>query len=196
MKRINILSLSLITGAILSISACSMTPPKHMMDVQAGENITLNEPLTIRAGSARVYIQNGQITGGSFNQYEPHCRLEIQQLREENSTIQPDIFSIERVQIGEELVAQRKLPQILAQIGFDTNSLNQTAHAEDSDQDSTRVETFDYVHFYINSKKQNNLLRFTCAGALGNGGSFDPPKTHTPQREDINEILGKVASIN
>ncbi|BBP47111.1 hypothetical protein THMIRHAS_24840 [Thiosulfatimonas sediminis] len=180
-------------SAVLLLNACSLTPPKHMMDIQQGEHFNLQQSLSIPAGSARVYIQNGQITGYGFDRFEPHCRLEVKTLREQATLIQADQFKITAVRIGEEAVAERttqSVPQMLANFGL------QPAMASDSDKDSNRTPTMDYVHLYLQSANQPDVLRLTCAGALSDGDPFDAPRSHRPQREKIKEILGKIAQID
>ena len=185
------LAFSALGSALLTLSACSLTPPKHMMDIQAGETFELKQAVAIKAQSARVYIQNGEITGAGFNRYEPHCRIEIRELSEQKSTIQTENFKISSVRIGEEAVAANAFSQHYAMLGFGIS----TAFANDSDNDSARVETMDYVHLYLQSDKQPNVLRLTCAGSLSNGDPMDEPRSHRPQRDKINQILGQIGAI-
>ncbi|MBO1927753.1 hypothetical protein J3998_09210 [Thiomicrorhabdus sp. 6S2-11] len=181
-------------AALVTISACSMSPPKFMMDVQQGESFVLQQPVTIGAGRARVYIQHGQITGSGFDRYEPHCRLETRDLNPQGRTIQPDSFTISAVRIGEEAVAAKQTKTSDFMLAATGGFIGQ-AMANDSDNDSNRVPTMDFVHLYLQSDKQPNVLRLTCAGSLSDGDPFDEPRSHRPEREKINKILGEIGSI-
>lgn len=172
-------------GALL-LSACSTTVPSNMMDIQPQETLVLQESVEIPAGNAKTYIQFGKISGQSFDQREPHCRLEINELQAQDTHIQPQAFKIERVQIGEEQIARKVLPAGL-QFAFVGNAL--------AVGDQQPPETFDYVHLYLTSNKQPNVLRLTCAGALSNGDPFDDPRSYRPQRAQVNLILGKVGFL-
>lgn len=178
---------SLVVSLGLGLSACSSAPPLHMMDVQVGQSFKLNTPIKIPAGAAKTYIQFGKITGRSFNQTEQHCRIEIKELKDQATTIQPDTFEITRVQLGEEQIATKTLPAGGIQLAFVGNAL--------AFSDNQPPETMDYVHFYLSSTQQPNILRLTCSGSLSNGNPFDEPRSHRPQREQINQILGSIAQI-
>lgn len=174
----------IITGTLIA-AGCSLTPPKHMMDIQKGEVFILKQALTIPAEKARVYIQFGKAAAG-FSHFEQHCRLEIKQLQDKMTVIQPDKFRISKVSIGEEQVASnRATPSI--QLAFTGSAL--------ASNDNQRPETMDYVHLYLRSAKQPNVLRLTCAGALSNGDPFDAPNSYRPQRQQINRILGTIGQI-
>lgn len=172
--------------AAAGLGACSSTPPTQMMNIQAGEQFELKQTIQIPAGKARSYIQFGKLSGSGFNHYDQHCRIEIKALQPSNTIIEPETFVITRVQIGEEQIAQR-LPTGGIQLAFVG-----TAMASDQYQ---RPETMDFVHLYLQSDKQPNIYRLTCAGSLSNGDMFDAPRSYRPQREQIQTILGAVGTI-
>ncbi len=98
---------------LLSLSACSLTPPKSMMDVQAGYTFTLKKPVTVPAHDARAFIQDGQMTTHhGFNRYEQHCELEVKDLSRKPQVIQPGTFTITKVRIDSEAIASRQAPTV------------------------------------------------------------------------------------
>lgn len=173
-------------------AACSLSPPKHMMDVQQGETFTLKQPVSIAAEHLRVYFQHGQVSGNGFDHFEPHCRLEKRTLTPSAETIQPDSFAITAVRIGEEEVAKQQRPPANFMLA---NRFVGMAVADDNDSDSSIAPTMDYVHFYLKSMQQPDVLRLTCAGSLSDGDPFDEPRSHRPERDKINQILGKIGQI-
>lgn len=183
-----------LAGLLALFSGCSMSPPKFMMDIQQGETFELKQPLSIANGQARIYIQHGQVTGSGFDRYKPHCRIETRDLNPQGATIQPDSFTISKVRIGEEAVAQKTLKPSDFILATSSGFIGQ-AMANDSDNDSNRVPTMDLVHLYLNSEKHPDVLRLTCAGSLSDGDPFDEPRSHRPERNKINQILGNIGQI-
>lgn len=185
--------LLILSGSVL-LSGCALTPPKSLMDIEAGEHFVLKQPITLPAGKARQYIQFGQLSGGGFNQTEQHCRIEIYSLQTQNSVIQPQRFRIQRVETGEEMIAQRRYGVQFA--ANHTGLFNsQTDGVRLADMGYERPETMDLVHLYLHSDTQPNVYRLTCAGALSNGDPKDAPRSYRPQRDEINRILGAVGRI-
>ncbi|MBD3756278.1 MAG: hypothetical protein IE937_11695 [Gammaproteobacteria bacterium] len=185
----------LILGMASLISSCALTPPKSLMDIQAGEHFVLKQPITIPAGKARQTIQFGQLSGSGFNQTEQHCRIEIYALQTQNTIIQPQSFTIKSVQLGEEMIAQRADGKLFAANDLGLSSQTQTDVVRLADMGYERPETMDLVHLYLHSDTQPNVYRLTCAGALSNGDPKDAPRSYRPKREQINRILGAVGSI-
>ncbi|MEZ5541545.1 MAG: hypothetical protein R3F42_05820 [Pseudomonadota bacterium] len=57
--------------------------------------VTLNQPLTIRADYASVYIQAGRVRPtNSAAEYQPHCILELRTVAPVERTVQADRFSV------------------------------------------------------------------------------------------------------
>jgi hypothetical protein len=187
--------LTLITA--FTLSACNTQPPKSLMDIQAGETFVLETPITIRANHSRSFIQNGVLTGGSFNRREPHCRIEVLTLSEQPQIVQPEDFNITHVNIDEEMIALRNLPIQLAM----NDSMNATTMTDASAPQLLAMggdespETMDLVHLYLKSKQQPNVYRLTCSGALSDGSPADAPRSYRPQRQQIQNILGKIGHI-
>lgn len=199
-STMNFIAVSFISlAALTSLTGCSTTPPKSLMDVQAGEYFVLKQPINIPAERVRHYIQFGQLSGGGFNSYEQHCRIELYSLSQEATTIKPQRFLIERVATDEEMIALADQT-----IHFADNSAGSAFMSVQNDAtplsnlafgDNQRPETMDLVHLYLTSDSQPNVYRLTCAGSLSNGAPQDAPESYRPQRKDINRILGQVGEI-
>ncbi len=194
--NLNLTALTLM--ASLALTACATQPPKSLIDVQAGEVFVLNQSITLPPGQTRAFIQFGQLTGSHFNHSEQHCRIEVHNLSEQPQTIQPERFIITHVNIDEEMIALRNLPIQLAM----NDSINPAIM---TDIASTKIvalgggyerpETMDLVHLYLHSKQQPNVYRITCSGSLSDGSLADAPRSHRPQRQQIQKILGKIGHI-
>ncbi|KUJ74087.1 hypothetical protein AVO42_01330 [Thiomicrospira sp. XS5] len=189
--------------AFLSLSACSLTPPKSMMDVQAGYTFTLKKPVTIPSDDARAFIQNGQMTTHhGFNRYEQHCELEVKNLSRKPQVIQPDTFTITKVRIDSEAIASRQTPQVVYAMNDINPYPNQTlrdlptyVNLADNDGGDGIDPTMDLVYLYLESKTQPNILRLTCAGSLSRGNPLDAPRSQRPQQKQINQILGSYGEV-
>lgn len=186
-------SLSILLTALMGVlGGCALSAPKHLMDVQPGEHFYLKQPITIPAGKTRQFIQFGELSGSHFNHSEPHCRIEIYELKAQDTVIQPQKFAISRVQLGEEEIALNRKSVQLAANEYGSYPSNQLVLA----YDQQRPETMDLVHLYLKSESQPNVYRLTCAGALSDGNLMDAPRSYRPQRDKINQILGKIGTVD
>ncbi len=194
MVNINKFLASMPLIAVSMLSSCALQPPTALMDIQAGEIFVLQTPITIQPNQSKTFIQFGQLTGGSFDHSEAHCRIEIRDLSELPQTIQPERFVIKQVNIDEEMIALRNQPiqlalndSIIPPTMNDISSTNMLAYQS--------PETMDLVHLYLHSKQQPNVYRLTCSGSLSNGSLADAPRSYRPQRQQIQQILGKIGHI-
>lgn len=193
----------LFTITILStavLSACSMNPPKSMMDVQAGEKFILKKPLTVKPDSGRAFIQFGkQIQKSALDHYDQHCSVEVEHLSDKALTIQPEIFTISKVRIDIMEVVQKE-------INYPLLAANDYAIQSDAVPSSTIylagggsgrdiTPTYDAVHFMLSSPSGQNVYRLSCAGSLSNGDPMDAPRSYRPQRDQANKILGSIGEI-
>jgi hypothetical protein len=198
-----ILRKSLLLAALAStsfISACSLTPPKSMMDVASGDQFQLNQAITFKPGQLTQYIQFGQLTSkNGFNRYSQHCDIELNAISDKTQILSPETFTVSKVRIGDQLIAQANLPRAIniaqADIGIQSdaqlsswNSLLAT--------NTNQVATMDSVDVYLKPTTQNpNILRLTCAGSLSNGDLQDAPESYRPETKQINAILGDIGKI-
>ncbi len=191
-------TLLLCTAAgLLSISACALNPPKTMMDVQSGEQFTLKQALSFKPDTARVFIQYGKvILPSERSQFDPYCALEINALSDQAQTIQPDTFTIDKVRLDEQEVAQNlPSPTLTAYNNYADIQADVPLLLADSSSDAGVAPTYDMVYFYISSPKNQNVLRLICSGSLSDGDPMDEPRSHRPQQKEVNKILGTIGKI-
>jgi len=191
-------SLAITAASVFMLSACSTVPSQSQMNVQAGQTFTLNKAITIQPDTARTFIQYGKVTTqNGYERYDQHCRIEIRELKDATQTIQPQTFSIEKVRLDIEQVAQSAMPAT-------HYAKHDIKPAQPSDwytvsmgggSDQAPPETMDIVHFYLSSNTQPNIFRLTCAGSLSLGNPFDSPRSHRPQKAEVNKILGRIGQL-
>jgi hypothetical protein len=69
-----------------------------------GKPLVINEPVTIPAGRARVFLQGGGVLGqrglggGRYNLYEPHCALEIDSVDHDGFIVPAGEYLVTRVE--------------------------------------------------------------------------------------------------
>lgn len=186
----------------LNLGACSLTPPKSMMDVQANEKFQLNQTLTVPANATRVFIQFGKVTTRfGFSRADQHCELEVKQIKSQAQKILPDHFVIDKVRINSEMVAESNLQAnhiLFAEanngIRSDMPSALETTISGDFDNDKTA--TMDSVMLYLKPTAKNpNILRLTCSGSLSDGSLQDAPRSYRPEKAQINQILGAIGHL-
>jgi len=94
----------------LLLSACQTTGPldeNSPFDVPpTGSRLVLKQALTIPAHNAGVSLQGGRVVSDKdVNQYHPHCRLEVHEVRETTQTVTPDEFVVRRAYQDSQMVA-------------------------------------------------------------------------------------------
>lgn len=139
--------------------------------------LQLHEAVTIAAGRTRVFFQNGQPTTG-INEFEPHCQLQVNTLAAQPQIIQPDRFTISRV--------NTRSDQVVMTSGLRLASL---AHAGIlHDMGASRIM---YVYiFRLTSEHQPDVRELIC------GGAFDAPRlAQRPTLDEIASALGSYARL-
>jgi hypothetical protein len=144
----------------------------------AGGTVNLRQPLPVRAGQARVFLQHGKVSSG-VDFYAPQCDFEIRSVKHQGVTIQPDIFRILRVQHVMEQVVQADSPIKVASLNL--------AGLDDSAGIS---QYFEGYHFWLESPKQPQVMRMSCYGVHAEPGVLQPPTLN-----EIRATLGDIASI-
>lgn len=95
MRIIALLPLCLLLGACQTTGPLDENSPYHVLP--SGSRLILKQKLTIPAHSAGVLLQGGRVVSRQdVNQYHPHCRLEVQEVRETAQTVVPDEFVVRR----------------------------------------------------------------------------------------------------
>ena len=145
----------------------------------AGTKIQLNQPVTVPAGVARVFIQRGQLVNKmAFDRYVPSCNFELNSLSDKPQTIAPETFLVVRVQQEMSEVVQLEAPIRVASLklaGKNDSGLPMVTHS---------------VHLWIGSDLQPNLRRLTCRGAFD-----DMPTAYPPSIIEMRAALGNIAEI-
>lgn len=188
-------TLALTLTAFAGLTACSLTPPKSMMNVQVGETFELKQPVKIKADQARTFIQFGKVTTKSgFDRYDQHCRIEMTDLAEKERTIQPDTFKITKVRIGSEQVAMNDQAAMMF-ASADKASMQSLVWFSATMGGRIPAPTMDFVTLHLSSQKQADVYALTCAGSLSNGDPLDAPRSYRPQRDQMNKILGSIGEV-
>lgn len=181
------------------ISACSSQPIKQYSGIYLGDYLVLKRSLNIHPGSARVFIQNGQISSKGFNRYDQHCRIEVKQLSEQMQIVPPGRYRIEGISVDEEQIATNTNLNLALNTHFgiftDFHGVGGYMGIGIGSDPFYRSETMDLVHLYLNNPNYNNILRLTCASSLSDGNIMDAPQSYRPDLASINQILGYIGYI-
>jgi len=95
----------------LLLSACQTAGPldedSRYQVLPIGSRLVLKQELTIPAHNAGVVLQGGRVVSGGqgVNQYHPHCRLEVRDVRETVQTVAADEFVVRRARYETQTVA-------------------------------------------------------------------------------------------
>lgn len=159
---------------VLMVSVACQSPPTVVDERSTdfpppvGTRFTLKQELTIPADSAHVDLQRGQpVSQGKLDLYRPHCRLDVQEVREMPQVIQPDDFLVKRVyRQTTDLVAEHsaflRVQQVSENDGGPTFMIYRTV-------------------FELTSARQPQVRRLTCQQwdrpALGNHLSLSQIRT-------------------
>lgn len=154
----------------------------------SGATVELHIPLPIRAGHARIFIQNPPVSGdvggflrGGFDHYQPHCAFEITRVDHDGLTIEPDRFRITHVQqslqqvVESPAAASHQLAAIGWPAGF--NGIGSSSYHLG-------------YHFSLYSERQPDVMRMSCYGVYAQPYELAPPTLL-----EIRTALGRVASI-
>lgn len=122
-------------------------PDSPYFQYPGGSRLILTRPLEIPADWATVRLQFGRtVAFGHVQEQQPHCILEINTVRPVPQGVEPDNFTITRV--------QRSMSEIAAASGFFIRS----AMAEDD----RPTQMFYKIQFSLRSERQPGVLRLTC----------------------------------
>ena len=177
----------LLAATLLGCSAIEATrdPASPFFVIPEGSVIELHQPLEIRPGTARIWLQRGRVAAG-HDWYAPSCNLEIRTLdRERSQTVQPGTFLIRRVQQMEERVELPRPDVQLAAVGFGLGF-----RVGDYD-DGGMMGMWRGYHLWLESEEQPDVLRMTCKGAFSTTWDVRPPSL-----DDLRIVFGEVATLH
>ena len=143
-----------------------------------GARLQVRQALPVSAGKARVFVQDGFVTGG-FDNYRAHCAFEIESIDHDGGTIEPDTFQIVRVQHTLVPVVQAR-PLMVAgpwHVNADVNGGSSSYH--------------EGYHFWIYSERQPEVMRMSCYGVYAQPYELEPPTL-----VEIRRALGDLAEIH
>lgn len=169
-------ALTLTACALLEVEPDTASP---FYAVPEGSVLEIHEPLTIRAGSARVWLQRGT-AGAGQDWWHPACNLEVNTLdRERDQTVAPGRFAVVRVQSTQYTRLQTP-PSVAMPVAFRT------------DYNGGGV-TWMWLgqHLWLSSAEQPDVLRLTCVGVYSR-----PFEARQPSIDQIREALGTVATLH
>lgn len=186
MRLFAILAISMLVLAACSKSVAVRDAVGRQSRQLQGADLVVNSPLPVMAGKARIFVQDGSVSGGdggffsrSYDQYRPHCAFEIRSVSHNGFTIQPDTFKITRVQGSMQQVVQRRPVQLAALHlagGFDGGMGGGAYH--------------EGYHFWLESDRQPEVMRMSCYGAYAQFPDLRPPTL-----QEVTQALGAVATL-
>jgi hypothetical protein len=179
-----LMKLTLSVVAPLLLISCAQQalrdPGSAYYRVPEGSRITLNQPLEIRPGHARIFVQRGvAMDYSNLDQYWPSCNFEVRELKQTPQQIQPDTFTVVRVQQGRSPIVGQPRLQLA---GF--NIMSQLR------EDSGPPLVARYYDIWLASDRQPNVMRLRCFGAMA-----DLWEAWLPRYPEIEAALGAIATI-
>jgi len=95
MKIVALLPLCLLLTACQTTGPLDENSPSHLLP--SGSRLVLKQELTIPAHSVSILLQGGhEVSNRDLERYQPHCRLEIQDMREIAQVVTADEFVVRR----------------------------------------------------------------------------------------------------
>ena len=115
--------------------------------VPAGSKLLLHKPLTVPASKAGVYLQGGEVLPHKdVDEYYPHCKLEVRDVKDTPQSIEPDEFVVYKVVEGEDYSAVA-YPRLASLGVFSTGGAGRVMY---------------FTNFYLRSAKQPHVTLLTC----------------------------------
>ncbi len=142
-----------------------------------GAQLQVRQALPVSAGKARVFVQDGAISGG-YDNYRPHCAFEIESIDHDGVTIEPDTFQIVRVQRTLVQVVQARPLRLAGLWRAGINGFGGSSSYHEG------------YHFWIYSERQPQVMRMSCYGVYA-----QPYELHPPTLAEIGVALGGLAGI-
>jgi hypothetical protein len=172
--------------SVVLLAGCGLSPIARQdtgspfYPVPEGSVIDLHEPVQIRPGVTRAWIQRGEPTGQRFDRYAVSCNFEVRELDYDNAqVIEPGRFEVRRTQQVREEVVRKSSPVLLAGL--------LTLGGMDGDGSAMIHEGY---HLWLDNPDQPDVMRLTCRGAFDDAGDALPPTI-----DQIRAALGPVATL-
>lgn len=141
------------TALVLLLGGCasleSPDPASPYYAYSSGWVLRLNQPLTIPAGAATLRLQYGGIVPrNGVQEHDAYCVFELNTVRDEPQTLQPERFEVWRVTRRVETIAASATPFIKAALVND---------------DTTPSFLYYKTEFHLRDAAQPNIRNMTCA---------------------------------
>jgi hypothetical protein len=150
------------------------------VEVPAGSTLTLNRPVSIPPGRARVFLTDRGARGAGGG---TSCVLEVRRIDHEGSqSISAGEIQITHVQNYVALVSSR----VPTQGPGEGVRFQLASHGDSGGSQMIRPG----YHFWLDDSHDPNLMRMTCLGRLD-----DPAYTRAPTLAEIRAVLGDVATL-
>ncbi|MCU7937683.1 MAG: hypothetical protein KZQ99_23015 [Candidatus Thiodiazotropha sp. (ex Dulcina madagascariensis)] len=142
-----------------------------------GSQVVLKRPMTIKPGTTRLFLQQGEpMALSEFDRYKPNCNFEVRDLSSVEQVIEPDSFSVIKVErLMTEVVRQKDVVTGLLPAGMDDQGTSMVARG---------------IHLWFDSVRKNEVMRLTCRGAFADMWEAQPPSI-----EEIRAALGEYAEL-
>ncbi len=174
--------LTTVVAILFILTACNHMPVQDENSprsrVAVGSHVVLNELLSIPAGHARVFLQDGRVVANkSLEYYQPHCNIAVRSVSTGDSYIEPDIFIVTAVMEDEEEVVRGARWRQYASLFNSSDSLGSVMISR-------------YVRHTLHSTSQPEVMRLTC-----HGGFAEPWQVDTPSIREIRQALGELVTL-
>ncbi|MCW9089119.1 MAG: hypothetical protein OQK54_06280 [Gammaproteobacteria bacterium] len=164
------------------LAGCQQTPVRdegsNRSRITVGSTLTLNKPLVVPAGHARVFLQYGKVREKvRLKRYQPHCNFEITVVSDGTQRIEPGEFVVTDLSMDEEEVVRRSGPLRYAALQL-------------SDDGDMAPQIALLIHHKLHAEGQPQVMRLTC-----HGGFADPWQAEYPSVSAIREALGEWVTL-
>jgi hypothetical protein len=159
--------LTLLLSALLLLSGCATVPTP---ETRVSE-LLLHKPISVPEERARVFLQDGRVVQG-FNEFIPHCALEIRHLYGPPRTIPAGRYPVTRVQPVVTEVVFAAPRQRVAELGV---GISGGHFIGVGDYNESPPEIFEGYHYWLEDRANVGLMRLTCYGARGMPSEVEPP---------------------
>lgn len=167
---------------LAALTACQSSGSRkgfYSSPLQPGDQVEVRRDITVPAGKARVYLQQGQLTSyGGVNQYAPFCYFLLRDPLPDAQVIKPGVFEVDSVWLDQTSVSL-ELPVHVAGVGIGIGGVI----------GGDRMPIAYQFHIRLKSTEQANAT-LVCSGA------FEEPVTAAPIRlNELREALGDYATV-
>ena len=172
-----LLLIAVLLGACKESTTVRLAPSQGFIQLQGAELI-LKRDLTVPAGQARIFVQDGRTVLRGLDRYLAHCAFEVQRVNHDGFTIRAGTFRVVQVQGSmQQVVLAERLLLASLQLGAGIGAAGSNIYHQG-------------YHFWLASEQQPEVRRMSCYGVYA-----DPPNLEPPSLQEIEAVLGDIAEI-